>query len=107
LQSLHIDFSSEHFMVFIIYVENYHFDFGSYPMDETKKWDLIRFVIANVMSDMLDSYCAQVVVDIDDMLVGLVNLHNNEEQDVVGQKERTINKIIEAQHFIKKHYSVQ
>lgn len=107
LQSLNIDFSSQNFMVIIIYVEDYQFNYGSNEMDEAKKWDLVRFVVSNIMGEMLDPFCAQVMVEIDDMLVGLLNFHKTEKNDLIQQKEEIFNTIYEAQNFLKKHFFIE
>lgn len=107
LHSLQIKFTSEYFLVSVIYVEDYQFHYGAYDLDEANKWELVRFIISNIMGEILEASCSQIMVEIDDMLVCLINLQNEENKGINQEKEDIISKIYEAQHFINKHFMIQ
>lgn len=107
LYTMNIDTSSENFMVLIIYVEDHALNVGKHEQDETAEWTLVRFIIMNIMGEMLDRMCRQVIVEMDDWIVGLINLNVGGREHTDRCKQQLIGVIRQAQDVIEGKFRIR
>ncbi|WP_168120071.1 helix-turn-helix domain-containing protein [Paenibacillus sp. HB172176] len=107
LSGMDFEMASEEFMIFIIYIENYELDLVGDREDDARDWDLVRLIISNITEELLNPVCRQIMFEVDDLLVGLINVPPSQEGVMKDDRDPVIAKLRESQKFIQNRFNIQ
>ena len=102
LDSYEINFESNHFATILFYLEDYSRLFHEENIgDEKKSLELVHFIMKNVVEELISSKYAGFLVEVDEFLVGLVNLDGNDYENNMLDIAR------EAKEFIENNFGIK
>lgn len=97
-----ISFKYGNFIVMNVFIEDIDEDFWNEAQDENgNKGNLVKFVITNVIEELLNRYCCGYMTEVEDMFACLINL-----DDYNDYKEMLLKVIYEAKSFLKENYKL-
>ena len=104
LESVGIKWNGENFLVLLFYVDDLrNIFFEEYKDNDTaEKLKLAQVIVSNVVSEMINAHYLIQMCEINDLLVGIVNLT---ELHKPNAKENLKHILMEAQNFIKNEFN--
>lgn len=99
-----VHFHSENFVVSLIYIEDFDRLFEDQNnMSAMDRIKLVHFIIENVIKETLEENCDFYLLEVDDLLAGIINLkykpNNQSTEDIKSH-------IKKAQEFIEEHFYI-
>ena len=98
-----ISFRYSHYTAMAIFIENYDEGFwDEQPGAGIDKYAMFKFIITNVIGELVNRSCIGYMTEVDDILACLINL----DQGVSDYKQLLLGNINEAKEFIRQNFRI-